>query len=53
MAKETKDVKKIEETKVDTTESFIARRLKGINELPNAALAKALAEKVLLNRKIL
>lgn len=46
-----KDKPKVEETKVDSTEAFISRRLKGINELPDRALAKALAEKVLSNRK--
>ena len=46
-----KDKPKVEETKVDPTEAFIRRRLKGINELSNKALAKELAEKVLSNRK--
>ena len=53
MAKEKKPVEetKVEETKVDTTEAFISRRLRGINELSDRALANALAEKVLSNRK--
>lgn len=52
MAKtEKKDEVKVEETKVDPTDAFISRRLKAINQIPNKALAKAIAEKVLLNRK--
>lgn len=47
-----KDKPKVEEVKkTDPTEAFISRRLRGINELPDKALAKALAEKILSNRK--
>ena len=51
MAKDKKVEEPKVEAKVDPTEEFISRRLKGINELPNKALAKSLAEKVLSNRK--
>ena len=40
------------EKKVDTTEEFIARKLKAINEMKSPAKAKRAAERVLRNRKV-
>lgn len=52
MSKEEKKKAEVEATPiVDPIDAFIARRLKSINEIPNAALRKTLAHNVLLNRK--
>lgn len=46
---EPKTEKKVKEPK--TTEEFIARKLKVINEMEDKAKARRLAERVLANRK--
>ena len=55
MATKEKIEEKIEETviedKTKTTEEFIARKLKSINEMENKAKARKLADRVLANRK--
>lgn len=51
MAKTEKKTEAEAEVKVDPTDAFISRRLKAINNIPNKALARAIAEKVLLSRK--
>lgn len=51
MAKTEKKTEAKVEVKVDPTDAFISRRLKAINNIPNKALARAIAEKVLLSRK--
>lgn len=40
------------EMKVVNVDEFIARKLKVINELPNKAKAKALADRVLRNKEV-
>lgn len=41
----------VQEVKADSTEEFIARKLKVINMMDDKAKAKRLAERVLANRK--
>ena len=47
-----KKVENKEEVKVVSVDDFIARKLKVINELPNKAKAKALADRVLRNKEV-
>lgn len=48
-----KKVEKVDvEMEVVNVDDFIARKLKVINELPNKAKAKALADRVLRNKEV-
>ena len=49
--KKEKAPQKVKEA-VNSREAFIARKLKVINEMPNKAKAKELAERVLRNKEV-
>lgn len=52
MAKEEKTVAETTEPKKKKADTFVARKMKAINEMQSPAKAKKAAERVLLNRKV-
>lgn len=49
--KKVEEVKEEPKKKAKKTSSFRSRKLKAINEMPNRALAEALAKRVLRNKE--